>query len=93
MHDVPDITINEEKNIGRCIDSVKPVADEIIVLDSFSRDATVQIAREKGANVYQQSFAGYVAQKNRALEYASHDFILSLDADEELDSRLVQSIL
>ncbi len=87
------ITLNEEKNIGRCIDSVKSVADEIIVLDSFSKDATVTIAREKGANVYQQPFAGYVAQKNRALEYASHDYVLSLDADEVLDERLIQSIL
>jgi len=87
------ITFNEEKNIGRCIDSVKQVADEIIVLDSFSTDDTVRIAREKGAIVHQQTFAGYVAQKNKALEYASNDYILSLDADESLDERLAASIL
>ena len=46
------ITYNEEKNIGRCIDSVKEVADEIVVLDSFSTDGTVQIAESKGAVVY-----------------------------------------
>ena len=57
------ITYNEEKNIGRCIDSVKEVADEIVVLDSFSTDNTVKIAESKGAQVYHQKFLGYIAQK------------------------------
>src|SRR5690349_22019657 len=87
------ITLNEEKNIGRCIDSVKAVADEIIILDSFSRDATVDIARGKGATVFQQPFAGYVAQKNKALEYATNNYVLCLDADEALDEKLIHSIL
>lgn len=87
------ITFNEEQNIRRCIDSVKTVADEIVVLDSFSTDNTVSVARSMGASVYQQPFAGYVAQKNKALEYATHNFILSLDADEALDEKLIQSIL
>ena len=87
------ITYNEEKNIGRCIDSVAPVADEIIVLDSFSADATVQIARQKGAIVQQESFEGYVKQKNKAFRMAAHDHILSLDADEALSPRLIESIL
>ncbi|HMR93108.1 MAG TPA: glycosyltransferase family 2 protein [Chitinophagaceae bacterium] len=87
------ITYNEEKNIGRCIDSVRPVADEVVVLDSFSSDDTVAIAKSKGARVYQQPFAGYVSQKNKVLEMASCDYVLSLDADEELSDELCQSIL
>ena len=87
------ITYNEEKNIGRCIDSVKEVADEIVVLDSFSTDRTVQIAEAKGAFVYRQKFAGYVAQKNKALEFAENNYVLSLDADEALDDTLKASIL
>lgn len=87
------ITFNEEKNLARCIKSVKPVADEIIVLDSFSTDRTVAIARRAGATVYQQSFRGYKEQKNAALELASSDYILSLDADEALSVELINSIL
>lgn len=86
------ISFNEERNIGRCLDSVRPIADEIIVLDSFSTDNTVKIAREKGAIVHQEAFAGYIAQKNRALEFATHDYVLSVDADEALDGTLVRSI-
>ncbi len=86
------ITYNEEKNIGRCIDSVKEIADEIVVLDSFSSDDTVTIARNKGARVVQQRFAGYVAQKNKAAELAKFDYILSLDADEALSTTLKDSI-
>jgi len=86
------ITLNEEKNIGRCIDSVLSIADEIIVLDSFSTDKTVSIASEKGATVYQLKFLGYIQQKNKALEYASNSSVLSLDADEALDVKLINSI-
>ena len=57
------ITFNEEKNIGRCLDSVQEVADEIIVLDSFSQDHTAEIAKSKGAKIHQQEFQGYGRQK------------------------------
>jgi glycosyltransferase involved in cell wall biosynthesis len=87
------ITFNEEKNIGRCIDSVKKVADEIIVVDSCSTDKTAEIAKSKGADVILQPFLGYVEQKNMALEVANNDFVLSLDADEALDKTLESSIL
>lgn len=87
------ITFNEEKNIGRCIDSVKKVADEIIVVDSNSTDSTVSIARTRGAVVHLQPFLGYVEQKNFALKLATNDYVLSLDADESLDENLIQSIL
>lgn len=87
------ITNNEENNIGRCLDSVKEVADEIVVLDSFSTDKTVQIAEANGAYVYRQKFTGYVAQKNKALEFAEHNYVLCLDADEVLGDELRESIL
>ena len=87
------ITFNEEVNIGRCIESVKAVADEIIVLDSYSTDRTASIARDLGAMVYYEKFRGYIGQKNYAIQLSSHNYILSLDADEALDEKLVQSIL
>ena len=86
------ITYNEEKNIGRCIDSVASVADEIVVLDSNSTDNTCMIARSKGAIIYQQPFLGHIEQKNRALSFACNDYVLSLDADEALDITLRDSI-
>ncbi len=87
------ITFNEESNIDRCISSVKKVADEIIVLDSFSTDETPAIARSHGAIVHQEKFRGYIGQKNLAMQLASHDYILSLDADEALDEKLADRIL
>jgi GT2 family glycosyltransferase len=87
------ITYNEERNIAKCIDSVRAVADEIVVLDCFSTDKTGQIAEEHGAKFYQQEFMGFARQKNRAVELASYDCVLSLDADEYLSSELTQSIL
>lgn len=87
------ITYNEEQNIARCIRSVLQVADEIIVLDSYSTDRTVEIARSLGAIVYQEKFRGYIGQKNLAISMAAHRYILSLDADETLDTELVHSIL
>ena len=87
------ITYNEEKNIGRCIDSIKAVADEIIVLDSYSTDRTLDIAQSKGAVVHQQKFTGYGQQKNDALALCKYDLVLSLDADELLDEVLLQEIL
>ncbi|HTE11346.1 MAG TPA: glycosyltransferase family 2 protein, partial [Chitinophagaceae bacterium] len=87
------ITYNEEKNIGRCLDSVKLLADEIIVLDAYSTDKTVEIAKSRGALVKQGYFLGYIQQKNSAISFASNNYILSLDADEALDEALINSIL
>jgi len=86
------ITFNEEQNIGRCIRSVSAVADEIIVLDSYSTDNTVELARQHGAIVYQEKFRGYIGQKNYAIKLATNNYILSLDADEALDQQLIASI-
>lgn len=87
------ITYNEAKNIRRCISSLKSVADEIVVVDSFSTDNTADLARDLGARVIQNRFDGFTAQKNFAMESASNDFILSLDADEYLSQALIQSIV
>ena len=87
------ITFNEQANIRRCIESVLPVADEIVVMDSYSTDDTVAIAKSMGARVILQRFLGYVNQKNKAVEMAAYDYVLSLDADEALDETLTQSIL
>jgi glycosyltransferase involved in cell wall biosynthesis len=86
------ITLNEEKNLPRCLKSCADLADEIIVLDSGSADATGKIARGFGARFERQSWLGYVGQKNKVLSLASHEWIFSLDADEELSPELRDEI-
>jgi len=86
------ITYNEEKNIERCIRSVKKIADEVIVLDSFSDDNTVNIATAMGAVVKQSKFNGYINQKNKAIALASNNYVLLLDADESLSDELANAI-
>lgn len=86
------ITFNEEKNIERCLISVKEIADEIVVLDSFSKDKTQVICERYGVNFFQHVFDGHIQQKNRAVTYAKNLHVLSLDADEALDEELVKSI-
>jgi len=87
------ITLNEERNIGRCLDSVVGVADEVIVVDSFSKDKTEEICRSKGAKFIQHAFPGHIEQKNYAMTQANYNHVLSLDADEALDDTLKKSIL
>jgi glycosyltransferase involved in cell wall biosynthesis len=86
------ITFNEERNIARCIDSLIGLADEILVVDSFSTDKTLEICREKGAKVIQNKFEGHIQQKNFALQQAQYEWVLSLDADEALTDELKKSI-
>lgn len=86
------ITYNEERNIARCLDSLQGIADEIVVLDSFSTDRTPEICRAYGVRWEQHVFDGHIQQKNRALALAAHDFVLSLDADEALSPALRTSI-
>ena len=80
------ITFNEEKNIARCLDSVKNIADEILVVDSYSTDRTEEICKEYKTVFIKNEFEGHVQQKNFALEKCTGDYILSLDADEALRS-------
>ena len=86
------ITYNEEQNIARCIESVSRVADEIVVVDSFSTDTTESICKNNGATFIQHAFEGHIEQKNFALSQARYDYILSLDADEALSPELEASI-
>lgn len=87
------ITLNEEEHLDRCLSSVQAVADEILILDSFSTDQTPHMARAHGAVFRQHAFDGYISQKNRALDMARHDLVLSLDGDEALDEGAVAEIL
>ncbi|MDH5598942.1 MAG: glycosyltransferase family 2 protein [Cyclobacteriaceae bacterium] len=87
------ITKNEENNIGRCLKSLEGVADEIIVVDSFSEDQTEAICSNYGVRFVQKVFIDYSDQKNYANSLAGNEFILSIDADEELSPELRNSIL
>jgi glycosyltransferase involved in cell wall biosynthesis len=87
------ITYNEEKNIERCLLSLKDIVDDIIVLDSFSKDNTLAICEKYGVRVFQNAFNGYIEQKNKALEYAKYNYVLSLDADESVSEKLKESII
>lgn len=90
------ITYNEEANIGRALESVVPLVSggkgEIIVVDSGSTDRTVEIAKSFGAKVYVEEWKGYARQKNSAIDKATGEYILSLDADEEVNSELADEI-
>jgi glycosyltransferase involved in cell wall biosynthesis len=87
------ITFNEEHNIERCIKSVLPVADEIVVVDSFSTDDTERICTKYPVEFMQKPFEGHIQQKNFALAQTQHEYVLSLDADEALDETLQKEIL
>ncbi len=86
------ITLNEESNILRALESAKPVADEIVVVDSLSSDRTAEICRESGCRVFLRKFDGYGPQKQYAVTQASNDWIMYLDADEVLTEELQQEI-
>jgi len=88
---VVTITLNEEANIGRVLESVR-AADEQIVLDCGSNDRTLEIARASGAKTFTEPWKGYAAQKNSAIEKASGDWILSLDADEAVEPELMDEV-
>lgn len=87
------ITYNEEHNIERCLRSLLPVADEIIVVDSNSTDKTREIAELLNAKVFIKDFMGFGDQKGYAISMTTHDWILSIDADEVLSEQLQKDIL
>lgn len=82
------ITYNEERNIERCLESLHGICDEIVVVDSFSTDRTKEICEQFAVRFIENPFAGHIEQKNYAMNQASHDFVLSLDADEALSPEL-----
>src|SRR5690554_2665203 len=87
------ITFNEERNIARCIDALMPISDEIIVLDSFSTDKTIEICKAKGVRVEQREWKGYANAKNYLNQLAAYEYLFSVDADEAPDETLKQEIL
>jgi len=87
------MTLNEELNIERCLQSVRDVADEIIVVDSFSTDRTEEICLKFGARFIRHPFGGYIEQRRYSIGQATHDHILAIDADEALSDELRASIL
>ena len=87
------ITQNEERNIGRCLESLAGVADEIIVVDSGSTDNTEAICRKAGAHFEHHDWEGYSGQKNYANSLAACPWILSIDADEAISPTLRESML
>lgn len=86
------ITLNEEEDLRRCLASCRPVVDEMIVVDSGSSDNTKLVAQDYGASFFYHPWSGYVNQKNYAIQLATNDWILSLDADEELSPMLIKEI-
>lgn len=87
------ITLNEEKKIERCLQSLVGVADEIVVVDSLSTDRTEEICARYNVRFITNKFPGYVEQKNFAMKQATYDYVLALDADEELSDTLKTEIL
>lgn len=87
------ICFNEEDKILRCLESLEGIADEIVVVDSFSTDKTPEICKEFGVRFIQHPFEGHIQQKNYALDQCRYDYVLSLDADEALGPQLRDSLL
>ncbi len=87
------ITFNEEQNIERCLQSAEGIADDIVVVDSFSTDSTVRRCERLGARVVSHVFEGFAQQKNWAVTQSEFPHILSLDADEAISPELRQSII
>jgi glycosyltransferase involved in cell wall biosynthesis len=87
------ITFNEEKNIGRCLESVRNIADDVVVVDSFSSDNTKAICEKHHARFVEHRFEGHIEQKNWALKQANYPNILSLDADEAVSSEMEKAII
>lgn len=88
------IACNEERDLGRCLDSVAFADEVLVVVDSRSRDATLRIAREKGARVLCRAYEGNIEQKNAALDALgdASEWVLSLDADEALSPELAAAV-
>ena len=87
------IALNEERRLAACLESLRGVADEVVVVDSYSTDHTVAICHDYGCRVTQRHFDGFGAQRQYATSLASHRYILSIDADEVLSPALCESII
>lgn len=86
------ITLNEQNNIARCIESLQDIVDEIVVVDSYSTDKTEEICSKYEVKFIKQKFLGYTAQKNFAAKQTINDYVLNIDADEYLSQELKKSL-
>lgn len=86
------ITYNEAKNIRRSLTPLLAISDDVIVVDAFSEDDTVEIAKEMGASVYQEKWEGYAYNKNLGLQKCKYDWVLSIDADEVVSEALAENL-
>lgn len=86
------ITLNEQDNIDKCLNSLKDLVEEIILVDSGSTDKTVEIAKKLKAKVYVRNFDNFANQKNYALSLVSNDWVFSIDADETVSKDLSDEI-
>lgn len=86
------LTFNEERRIGACLESVRDIADEIIVVDSLSTDRTVEICRQYGCRVSNREFGGYGAMRQYATSLTTNNYVLSIDADEVVSDEMRESI-
>ena len=86
------ITLNEEKNLERTLKSVQDFVDEIVIVDSGSTDRTEEIAKKFGAKFVYQKWLGYGPQRNMAIDLSSSDWVLNIDADEEISEELAKKI-
>jgi hypothetical protein len=86
------LTLNEEPNLPRALGSLEGIADEVVLVDSGSTDRTLEIAAQRGARVIVRKWTDYSSQRNFAAAQASHDWILTIDADEELSGELRKSL-
>jgi len=84
--------MNEEDKIARCIQSVQDISDEVLIVDSYSTDRTVEIAEQLGARIETRAFQGYIEQRALSVSLASNDWVLALDADEFLSPELINEI-
>ena len=94
MEDLSAVIIanNESENITKCIQALQKITQDIVVVDSFSEDNTVEICKALGARVFQKKWAGYAQNKNYGNQQAKHDWIISIDADEIVSEELIHSI-
>ncbi len=93
----PDLSVvvisqNAERHFEACLNALKKVSDDVVIVDHYSEDATVEIAKAAGCRVFSKKWTGYSAGKNFGNAKAKHDWILSIDADEVLSDELIQSI-
>ena len=87
------LTYNEVGSIEGCLESLRDIADEIIVVDSGSTDSTLDICRRYGCKISQRELAGFGAQRQYATSLTTHSYVLAIDADEELSPALRRSLI